>query len=337
VTTIGNTYLTLLDYAKRTTPSGGIDEVIEVLAASNPILADANIMEGNLPTGHLFTQRSSLPSGSWRLLNYGVAPEKSTTKQFTDVCAILESYSKVDVDIASLGGNEAAFRASEDNAFIAGLNSTMATALFYGNQSDNPEQPHGLAPRYNLTTGDYANQIINAGGSGADNTSIWLITWGPKTCSLIFPKGSTAGLTSEDLGKQLVTDATYGYLYTAWVTKFQWKVGLSVLDYRYVIRICNIDVSALTSDASSGADLIENMIDAFYARPTDAVSKEEAGMAKTFWYGNKTIAAYLHKQAMSPTNVQLTLREVGGRKIPEMLGAPIHVCDNITSAESAVS
>ncbi|GAH67171.1 unnamed protein product, partial [marine sediment metagenome] len=44
---IGNTYLTLLDWVKRVKPGGGIDEIIEVLAASNPIIADANVLEGN--------------------------------------------------------------------------------------------------------------------------------------------------------------------------------------------------------------------------------------------------------------------------------------------------
>lgn len=336
MSTIGGSYVTLLDYAKATTPTGGIDNVIPVLAASNPILKDANVMEGNLPTGHLFTQQSSQPAGSWRLLNYGVAAEKGTTKQFTDVCAILESYSEVDVDIASLGGNAGAFRATQDMAFVAGMNSTMATALFYGNQQDNPEQPHGLAPRYNSLTTGYTTQTKSAAGAGDDNTSIWLIAWGPTTCSLIFPKGSVAGLQMEDFGKVVSTDSN-GLKHAVYQTKFQWKIGLSVLDYRYVIRICNIDVSNLTADASAGADLIENMIDAFYALPTDTVSKENGGMAKMYWYCNKTIAAYLHKQAMSPTNVQLTLQEVGGRRIPAMLGAEIHVCDNITSAESTVS
>ena len=59
---IGNEYLTLVDWAKRTKPGGGIDQIIEVLAASNPIIADANVMEGNLPTGHRSTQRTSLPT-----------------------------------------------------------------------------------------------------------------------------------------------------------------------------------------------------------------------------------------------------------------------------------
>ena len=334
-TMIGNTYLTLLDYAKRETPGGGIDEIIEVLAASNPIIADANVMEGNLPTGHRSTQRSSQPAGSWRLLNYGVAPEKSTTKQVTDTCGILEAYSKLDVDVASLNGNEAAFRASEDNAFIAGLNSTAATAIFYSNALTDPEKMHGLAPRYNSLTapvGATSSQMINGGGSGSDNTSIWLITWGPQTCSLIYPKGSMAGLTNEDMGKQLVTDSD-GKLYTAFVTKFQWKLGLMLKDYRYAIRICNIDDSDLTADAASGADIMSLLVDAYYARPSVDLGK----MASTFIYCNKTIAKFLHKQAQNKSNVNLTIDSPAGKPIVSFLDAPIHVCDNLDIDEDAVS
>ena len=332
--TIGNTYLTLLDYAKRETPGGGIDEIIEVLAASNPIIADANVMEGNLPTGHRSTQRASQPTGTWRMLNYGVSPEKSTTKQVDDTCGMLEAYSKLDVDVASLNGNEMAFRASEDNAFIAGMNSTVATALFYGNQKTDPEQMHGLAPRYNslATTHEYAGQIINGGGTGSDNTSIWIITWGPQTCSLIYPKGSKAGLTNEDMGKQLVTDSG-GRLYTAYVTKFQWKLGLTLKDYRYAIRICNIDNSELTADAASGADLMSKLIDAYYARPV----VDMGNMAKTFIYCNATIAKFLHKQAQNKSNVNLSIDKPAGEPVVSFLGAPIHVCENITIAEAALT
>ena len=333
---IGNTYLTLLDYAKREKPEGGISDIIEVLAASNPIIADANVMEGNLLTGHRSTQRTTQPAGSFRILNYGVDPEKSTTKQVDDTCGILEAYSKLDVDVAELGGNAAAFRASEDNAFIAGLNSTAATAIFYGDTGVNPEQLLGLRPRYNSlsTTHEYASQIIDAGGVGSDNTSIWFVTWGPQTCSLIFPKGSKAGLTSEDMGKQLITDtSTPPKLYTAYVTKFQWKLGLVLRDYRYVIRICNIDVSNLTASAATGADLLEKMIDAVYERPT----VDLGNMAKTFIYCNKTIAKFLHKQAQNKANVNLKIDSPAGKPIVIFLDAPIRVCDNITSAETRVT
>jgi len=335
-TAIGNTYLTLLDWVKRVKPGGGIDEIIEVLAASNPIIADANVLEGNLPTGHRSTQRTSQPSGTWRLMNKGVVPTKSTTKQVDDTCGILEAYSKLDVDIAKLNGNEAAFRASEDNAFVAGMNSTVATAIFYGNSGLNPESMHGLTPRYNslATTHEYADQIINASGAGSDNASVWIVTWGPQTCSLIYPKGSMAGLQIEDLGKQLVEDGeTPAGMYQAYVTKFQWKLGLMLKDYRYCIRICNIDVSDLTADAASGADLLDKLTDGYYARPT----VDLGGMAKTFIYCNKTIAKFLHKQAQNKSNVNLSIDDPAGKPIVRFLDAPVHVCDNLDVDEDAVT
>jgi len=335
-TALGATYTTLIDWAKREKPGGGIDEIVEVLANTNPIIGDASVMEGNLPTGHRSTKRSSDPTGTWRLLNYGVAPEKSTTEQITDTCGILESYSKIDVDLASLNANEAAFRASEDNAFVTGFNDTIATAIFYANQNSDPEKMHGLAPRYNYTdspSGASSTQVISCGGSGSDNTSIWIITWGPQTCSLMYPKGSRAGLQSEDLGKQLITDATGVYTYQAWVTKFQWKLGLVLRDYRYVIRLCNIDVSDLTADAASGADLMSKLVDGYYARPT----VDLGNMGKTFIYCNKTVAKFLHKQAQNKSNVNLTIDNPAGNPVVNFLGAPIHVCDNITSAEATIS
>ena len=332
-TEIGGGVLTLLDWAKRQDPDGSIAEVVEVLEASNPIIGDAAAMEGNLPTGHRSTQRSTEPAGSWRMINQGVATEKSTTQQVDDQTGMLESFSKVDVDLAILNGNEAAFRASEDNAFIAGLNSTFATALFYGNAGTDPEKFQGLAPRYNSTTGDHSSQIIDAGGSGSDNTSIWIITWGPQTASLIFPKGSVAGLTAEDLGKQLTLDAGGTNEYLAWVTHFQWKIGLAIMDYRFTIRIANIDNSDLTADGATGADILDLLLDGYYARPT----MDLGNMARTSIYCNKTIAKFLHKQAQNKSNVNLSIDNAAGRPVVSFLDAPIRVCDALTVAEATVS
>src|SRR3990167_8757599 len=145
--TLSNAFLTLADWAQRQKPGGGVDQIIEVLASSNPILNDAHVMEGNLPTGHRSTQRTSEPAGTWRLLNPAVSAEEGTTDQIADLGGILVGNSRLYGAIASLNGNEPAFRASEDDAFVAGLYGTVATALFYGNQATDPEQMQGLAPR----------------------------------------------------------------------------------------------------------------------------------------------------------------------------------------------
>lgn len=331
-TELSTKFLTLADWAKRVDPKGGIAPVVELLAETNPILSDAHMMEGNLPTGHRSTQRTTQPSGTWRQLNQGVAETKSTTRQVDDQAGMLEAYSAVDVALANLNGNAQAFRFSEDAAFVQGLGEDATDAIIYGNSGTDPEQPHGLHPRYNSLTTGTSSYVINAGGSGDDNTSIWLVTWGPQTCTLIHPKGTPVGLRVQDLGERPWDDASNNP-YQAYVTHYVWNIGLSVPDYRYVVRICNIDVSDLTADGATGADLMFRMVEAYYKRPTMSIGN----MTKVIWYCNKTVAEYLHHQASNKSNVNLTLENPAGEPIVRFLGAPVHVCDAITSAEATIS
>lgn len=206
----GITALTLADWGKRIDPNGKVDKIIELLSQTNPILQDMLIVEGNLPTGHRTTIRSGLPSATWRLLNYGVQPSKSTTVQVTDGIGMLETYAEIDKSLADLNGNTAEFRLSEDRAFLEAMNQQMAQTLFYGDSSVNPQQFMGLSSRYSDLTATNAQNIIDAGGTGTDNTSIWLIVWGENTVHGIFPKGQKAGLQMEDKGQQTLKDANDG-------------------------------------------------------------------------------------------------------------------------------
>lgn len=174
MTALAVTNPTLLDVAKRTDPDGKIASIVELLNATNPILTDMSWMEGNLPTGHRSTVRTGLPAPTWRKLYGGVQPTKSTTAQVTDSCGMLEAYAEVDKALADLNGNASAFRLSEDRAHIEGLSQEMASTLFYGNEKTEAEAFTGLAPRYNSLSAQNADNIIDAGGSSTDNTSIWL-------------------------------------------------------------------------------------------------------------------------------------------------------------------
>lgn len=185
----GLTALTLADWGKRVDPNGKVDKIIELLSQTNPILQDMPFVEGNLPTGHRTTIRSGLPSATWRLLNYGVQPSKSTTVQVTDSIGMLETYAEVDKSLADLNGNTAEFRLSEDRAFIEAMNQAMAQTLFYGDSSVNPQQFMGLSSRYSSLSAGNAQNIIDAGGTGTDNTSIWLVVWGETPCMASSRKG----------------------------------------------------------------------------------------------------------------------------------------------------
>lgn len=158
----GITALTLADWGKRIDPNGKVDKIIELLSQTNPILQDMLIVEGNLPTGHRTTIRSGLPSATWRLLNYGVQPSKSTTVQVTDGIGMLETYAEIDKSLADLNGNTAEFRLSEDRAFLEAMNQQMAQTLFYGDSSVNPQQFMGLSSRYSDLTATNAQNIIDS-------------------------------------------------------------------------------------------------------------------------------------------------------------------------------
>ncbi|KKN76904.1 hypothetical protein LCGC14_0365550 [marine sediment metagenome] len=330
-TELGIKFLTIADWARRLDPDGGVSMVIEQIAETNPLLQDASAMEGNLPTGHRSTVRTTQPAGTRRQFNAGVAETKSTTRQVDDGLEMLEAYSAVDVALAELNGNSAAFRASEDAAFMAGLSEDAVDDVLYANSGVTPERMHGLTPRYSSLSTGTSNYVINGAGSSA-LTSLWLITWGEKTTTLIYPKGSVAGLKRQDLGERPWDDGS-GNPYQAYVTHFVWKIGLAVPDYRYNIRICNIATGDLTVDASTGVDLMKNMVDAYWKRPTEALGS----MNRTYWYCNRTIGQYLHHQASNKSNVNLTMDNPAGTPIIRFLGAPIRICDAITSSETVVA
>ncbi len=324
---------TLADVAKRLDPDGKIDTIVEILNETNEILEDATMLEGNLPTGHRTTIRTGLPAPTWRKLYGGVQPTKSTTAQVTDNTGMLEAYAEVDKALADLNGNTAAFRLSEDRAHLEGMNQEYVDTLFFGDESTAPEEFTGLAPRYNSTSASNGENVISGGGSGSDNTSIWLIVWGPNTVHGIYPKGSVAGLTMTDKGQVTIEDVDgSGGRMEAYRTHYRWDCGLTVRDWRYAVRIANIDKSNLTKDVSgSSADLTDLMAQAVEMIPS-------LGMGRPAFYCSRTIKSFLRRQIASKVSSStLTMEQVGGKHIVTYDGIPVRRTDSLAPDEAAVS
>lgn len=343
---IGAVALTYADWAKRLEDDGKVAQIINILSQTNEILDDMLVVEGNLPTGHKTTVRTGLPSATWRLLNYGVAPTKSTTAQIVDSCGMLETYSEIDIALANLNGNTAEFRLSEDVAFLEGMNQQMAGTLFYGNTAVNPERFMGLAPRYNTVvaaTAATAANVVDAGGLAATNTSLWALVWGPNTCHAIFPRGSKAGLQMRDLGEWTTTDAN-GNKYQVFRTHFKWDIGLTLRDWRYAVRIANIDVAQLST--GNAANLINALIRAVHRLPTAPSSAsteqktdapQDSGlMGQTVFYCNRVVRTFLDIQATNKTNVLLQMGQWHGMPVTTFRGIPIRTCDQLLSTEARV-
>lgn len=337
--TLATTSLTLADWAKRTDPDGRIPIVAELLSQSNEILEDCVFKEGNLPTGDRVVIRTGLPTVYWRALNQGIPNSKSTTAQVDEACGILEARSEVDKDLAMLNGNTAQFRLSEDTAFLEAMNQTQATTLFYGNPATDPKQFLGLAARYSSLSGGNAQNILSAGGSGSDTTSIYLVVWGDNTVYCPFPKGSKAGLIHEDLGEQTVYNSD-GTRLQAYATRYQWKNGLVVKDWRYVVRIANIDVSDLigqtgTQASTASTAVIKLMARALYRLPNMA-------MGRAAFYMNRTVHSGLSIAALDKSQYVLKVNEgLSQFGTPyswlSFLGVPLRRVDAILNTEAVVS
>lgn len=337
--TLSNSSLTLADWAKRVDPDGSVPVVAELLSQSNEILEDAVFKEGNLPTGERVVIRTGLPTVYWRALNQGIPSSKSTTAQVDEACGILEARSEVDKDLAMLNGNTAQFRLSEDTAFLEAMNQTQATTMFYGNPGVDPKQFLGLAARYSSLSAANAQNILSAGGSGSDNTSIYLVVWGDNTVYCPFPKGSKAGLVHEDLGEQTVYNSD-GTRMQALATRYQWKNGLVVKDWRYVVRICNIDVSDLlaqtgTQAAAAATAVIKLMARALYRIPN-------MQMGRAVFYMNRTVHSGMSIAALDKSQYVLKINEgLSQFGMPyswlSFLGVPLRRVDALLNTEAVVS
>ena len=337
--TLSTSNLTLADWAKRSDPDGRVPIVAELLSQSNEILDDCVFKEGNLPTGERVVIRTGLPGVYWRALNQGIPSTKSTTAQIDEACGILEARSEVDKDLAMLNGNTAQFRLSEDTAFLEAMNQTQAETLFYGNPGTDPKKFLGLAPRYSDLSADNSVNILNAGGSGSDNSSVYLVVWGDNTVYCPFPKGSKAGLTHEDLGEQTVYNSD-GTRLQAFATRYQWKNGLVVKDWRYVVRICNVDISDLlgvtgTQANTAATSLVKLMARALYRIPNMA-------MGRAAFYMNRTVHSGMAISALdksqSVLNIQDGLSQFGSaQSYLTFLGVPLRKVDALLNTESVVS
>jgi hypothetical protein len=336
--TLSTTNLTLADWAKRTDPDGRVPVVAELLSQTNEILDDAVFKEGNLPTGERVVIRTGLPTVYWRALNQGIPSTKSTTAQVDEACGMLEARSEVDKDLAMLNGNTAQFRLSEDTAFLEAMNQTQATTMFYGNPTTEPKSFLGLAGRYSSLSGGNAANVISAGGSGSDNTSVFLVCWGDNTVYCPFPKGSKAGLIHEDLGEQTVYDSSNRM--QAYATRYQWKNGLVVKDWRYVVRIPNIDVSDLiaqtgTQASTAATNIIKLMARAIYRIPNMT-------MGRCAFYMNRTVHSGMALAALDKSNAVLNINQ-GLTQFGQpnswlsFLGVPLRKVDSLINSEAVVS
>ena len=335
---IGNSYVGLIDLYKRTGRNGQMIPVIEALNQINPLGEDAVYVEANQGTSHLTTIRTGLPAVTWGKLYQGIPSSKSTTTQVVDTTGFVEGRSQVDERLLDLSTNPAAVRMSEAQPFLEAMAQEVQTNFFYSDTTTTPERFKGLGARYNSLSNP---NVINGGGVGADNASIWFVTWGEQQTSLIYPEGTAAGISRKDRGSQQVADDLGNY-YFAKVEEFRQQVGVTVRDWRFNARIANIDVSNVVSGQVKLYDL---MTKAYYRMQNRRNANMKNGgmvsMGKTVIYMNRDMLQALDVLATnsgsSDNFIRLRPQEVEGREIMTWRGIPIRETDALIGNEALVA
>jgi len=332
---LGSKYPTLLTLAQ-IMHNDKLLPVVEILNQMNEHLDDMPFYEANDSGGHVFAPRTALPAVSWRRINKGVPPTKSSYGKLTETLGSLESYSNVDKDLAQRSGDVAAFRAKEARGHLEAMGQEHAQTMVYGDVMVAAEEYTGLSPRYySYSEGVAKDYVLTAGGS-ATLTSIWLCGWGENTGYGIYPKGSQLGFEREDKGQQTLYDED-GNPFEGYSEHFAWKAGLCIENYKYFVRIPNINVAALQTfgaESDTSADILK-----FMTLALEKIPNLQA--CNPVFYCSRTVRAMFRLMAEKKIGGLLVQDFMGanglGRSIPTYHGVPIRIIDQMSEAETLVA
>ena len=331
----------LADILSMTDPDGNIAPLVSIAEKSLPILQYGEWLECNNGDKHRTFLEDGFPEPSIRRFNQGVKPSKVTGTPHEDTTAMFEDYGEVDARLARLGGKEQAFRARQSAGKARGFRQRIAREFFYGSTKIVPDGFMGMAARFNDPSAPNGRQIIDAGGTGSDNCSVWFLTFGGNGINWIYPKGHPAGFDHKDLGEH-TKEFPDGSMMQVLRDNFFWGLGITQTDWRGTARVANIDVSALTADASAGADLIDLLIDAEETLDTAGTvgvddTKGDLIEGQTIMVVPPVVSKFLRKQALNKANVNLTVGEVGGKRVTMWGEFPVIREDSLLQTETRVA
>jgi hypothetical protein len=339
--TLVQSTLSMIDQYKGIDGKGRLIDVVETMNnTSQYIMDDWTWMACNSGTKHTRSIRTGLPSVSWGVLYGGIAQSKATKQTVDDTTGFVEGLSSVDQRQLELyAGNEMAIRMVEGRSFIESMSQELVTALFYHNSDTNARLPKGLGARFGVkSTSGAGNQIVDAGGTGSDNTSIWFVEWGYDGLSVIYPEGTTAGITRENKGQQRVLDASGNPFYVE-EELFRCYAGFSLGDWQRVSRIANIDVSNMQAGSVEIYDFLRMAYYKLKSRRTSKV-QDIAAPGRVAIYCNRDVMqamdALATNQGTTDNFTRLKYGEIEGKEVLTYRGIPIRETDAILNTEARV-
>lgn len=329
----------LVDVIKRTAPDGSVEtDIAELMNIKTEGFFDfMSMVECNDGSSHKTTIRTGLPTTYWRKYYKGVPSSKSQTEQVRETTGMLRAKNDIDYELLQQETDKDAYRLTEDVAFIESMGQAYLDAMINANEATDPEKFQGLGPRYtrldsNTPNGDdipYTSQNVIGGGGSTNLGSVWLIVSSPRTIAGLYPKGSMAGLDrSIETEPRWIKDAA-GDEFQVVSSYYKWNCGLMVKDWRYAVRIANVD-SAMSSSADLKA-LVTNM-----SKAIERVEDLSAGRA--FFMTTRKIREKIRLGIEEKALYGLTLEKyMANVPVPSFYNIPIFRSDTLKNTETALT
>lgn len=330
---------TIVDLAKLTGEDGGILKVAEVL---NKQLGITTVpwRQGNSDVGNMFAVRTAIPLPGTRGVNEGIVASTSGEGQGFDSAIHLEDLSLVDKLLLDRTADKEGYLFQKAQAKIEGFGQQVMTEMIYGDRksptSTLQQRFDGFNTRLNSLS-VFGNNVITGGGSSAGTptklTSVVMPVWGDEVYGFV-PKNMKTGLQKGPTELIEVQETVSGQVKfkPMFRTRYEWNCGLTVENWRQVVRLCNIRYDTLTKTGSSGSDLIEGLI-----KMTNCV--QAIGSGTPVFYMAREVMTFLDLQETYKSNAVLKLEEVEGRetKVKTFRGIPVVMLETMSLNEAAVA
>lgn len=308
------------------------NEYVNMLVQTNDILNYLPFLEGNESDGHSGVSIIGASKAYWKAHNEGVIPSTATTTVNKIECKMLESRLSVSLDLCPQGEPRGTNFEIQREEKVTTLGKEMAKAIIYGAAGTGKRQPKGLSQYYNkvssTSTDPIAENVIDGGGTGSDNTSVWFVAPSDRTFHLIYPKESKGGLQISGIVQHIKEEANGAQL-DCFNQVYKWHMGLFIANWKNAaVRVCNLDASNLNS-GTGAANLANLMI--------KAVHKMHETPRVGYWLMNGDTLSALDTQIYdSIKDASLSYKDFDGKKVMHFRGYPILRCDAIINNEARI-
>ncbi len=321
--------------------NGQYEPMARVLTEQNPFLFDLAMIPANGILSNEGSRETSLPTP--QIIKVGAGHVSSTVRwdKYKENISIFVDRADIPKHVLDLQPDKTAFRGDVEDRHLEGFGQGVTNHFFYGTSVATPEKFDGLDVRYNVpdasdptnpasASSDYA--VFDAGGSGDDTMSMWLIQHGLDKIHAITPANDPMmGIQKNDSGLVYqATDVAYVAADTrkerqTWRTEFEWKIGLNIVDIRSVARVRNIESKVSNLDAG------------FLQLVWQAEQETFRGQQQIFAYIPKRLMTFLKILAEAKQNVVYDTNNIYGIPLFRIGNILLRPSDALRINETAVA